>query len=115
MDLAIGGTITPAAQVGNIPTTQSSNLVFGNQSTSTITINSWTAGNGANRIVVARTSSSSAVAPTNGSTYPVGSNTGAGNTIIYNGNGTGPVTATGLNAGTQYAFDIYEYNGTGSW
>jgi hypothetical protein len=110
--LAIGGTTTPAAQVGNTPTTQSSNLVFGNQSTSTITINSWTAGNGANRIVVARTGSSSAVAPTNGSTYPVGSTTGAGNTIIYNGNGTGPVTATGLNTGTQYAFDIYEYNGT---
>jgi hypothetical protein len=93
------------------PTTTSSAMVFGAQTTTEIPLTSWTIGNGANRIVVRR-AGGSATPPTNGTNYAVTSSLGTG-TVIYNGNGNS-VTASGLNPGTQYSFDIYEYNGNGS-
>ncbi|MCX6303790.1 MAG: T9SS type A sorting domain-containing protein [Bacteroidetes bacterium] len=106
----IGGTI-PTLTVSTLaiaPTTASSSSVFGAQTTSEIPLTSWTIGNGASRIVVRR-AGGSATAPTNGTNYAVSSALGTG-TVIYNGN-SNTVTAMGLTAGTQYSFDIYEYNG----
>lgn len=79
---------------------------------------SWTNGNGSGRIVVARATGNSLVAPTNGTSYTVNSNnftdvlngtTGAGNVVVYTGTGNS-TTVTGLTAGTQYQFYVYEYN-----
>jgi len=100
-------TSTLAAQ----PSSLSSAISFGSQTVNSIPIASWTQGDGSNRIVIIRTGS--AVAPANGTDYAVSSTTGTGNTVIFNGSGNGPVTASSLSAGTQYTFDIYEYNGSG--
>jgi len=101
------------------PTISSSVITFGTQTASTVPITNWTSGNGANRIVVARLTSTSAVAPTNATTYTAntiwgsGSTTGTGNYVVYNGNTPNSVTITGLSGSTSYTFDIYEYNGSG--
>ncbi len=80
----------------------------------------WTNGDGSRRIVVASLSATSAVAPSNGVTYTVNSNsfsdalnstTGTGNVVVYDGTGS-DLNVTGLTAGNTYRFSIYEYNGT---
>jgi hypothetical protein len=67
-------------------------------------------------MVVARLSSTIAVAPTNNTLYNASAvfgsanTTGTGNFIVYMGNGTS-VNVTGLTQLTGYTFDVYEYNG----
>jgi hypothetical protein len=96
------------------PTTAASNVTVIPSATSA-TVN-FTAGNGQGRIVIARLSSSLAVAPTNNTLYAASAvygsanTTGTGNFIVYMGNGTS-VSVTGLTASTGYTFDVYEYNG----
>ncbi|MBJ7427546.1 MAG: T9SS type A sorting domain-containing protein [Bacteroidia bacterium] len=76
------------------------------------------AGNGQERLVVARLTSNPAVAPLDTLFYQANSvfnasspnNTGTGNIIVYKGAGTS-VNVTGLTNFTNYAFDVYEYNG----
>ncbi len=106
--------------LANQPTTLASAIVFGTPTINSISL-SWTSGNGANRIVVARLTATTRVGPTNGTDYAVNSasftdglnsQTGTGNVVIYNGTGSS-VTVTGLSSITSYTFDIYEYNGTG--
>lgn len=98
------------------PTTASSAISFSGLSTSSITVN-WTAGNGANRIVVARATSSPVFTPNDAvgyvpnATFGNGSNIGGGNYVVFDGNGN-TVTVTGLQSNTSYTFTIYEYNGT---
>lgn len=79
---------------------------------------SWTNGNGTGRILVARATSSTLVAPTYGTSYTVNSNnitdplngsTGTGNIVVYNGTGNS-TSVTGLSPATQYQFYVYEYN-----
>lgn len=79
---------------------------------------SWTNGNGTGRILVARATSSTLVAPTYGTSYTVNSNditdllngsTGTGNIVVYNGTGSS-TSVTGLSPATQYQFYVYEYN-----
>lgn len=103
------------------PTTAASGVTITTKTPNSISLN-WTNGNGSNRIVVARTSGTSATAPTNGTGYTVNSasfsdatnsTTAAGRITVYNGNGNS-TTVNGLNAATSYSFDVYEYNGTGS-
>ena len=83
----------------------------------------WTNGNGSGRIVVARATSSTLVAPTNGTLYIVNSNditnglngtTGTGNVVVYSGTGNS-TSVTGLTAGTQYQFYVYEYNSASNY
>lgn len=102
------------------PSTAASAVSVGAKTSNSITLN-WTNGNGSNRIVVARTSGTSATTPTNGTNYTVNSNsfadatnptTATGRVVVYNGN-TNTTTITGLNAATSYSFDVYEYNGSG--
>ncbi|MEI7898475.1 MAG: hypothetical protein WCJ26_15665, partial [bacterium] len=103
------------------PATLASAMLFSNVTVNSMTV-SWTNGTGANRIVVARLSSTVRTGPSNGSGYACNSpsftdglnaTTGTDNVIIFNGTGS-TVDVTGLTAGTVYAFDIYEYNGTGA-
>lgn len=107
--------------LANPTSTLASSIVFGTITTSSIQL-SWTNGDGANRIVVARLTSSTRVGPTNGVGYTANSAdftdqlnslTGAanGNVVIFNGTGS-TVTVAGLTTGTSYTFDIYEYNGS---
>lgn len=102
------------------PTTAASGVTITTKTPNSISLN-WTNGNGSNRIVVARTSGTSATAPTNGTGYTVNSTsfsdatnstTAAGRITVYNGNGNS-TTVTGLDAATSYSFDVYEYNGNG--
>ena len=75
---------------------------------------SWTRGNGDRVIVLAHEAAAVDQDPTNGTSYTAnstfgsGSQIGTGNYVVYDGTGSS-VTVTGLTAGTQYYFSIYEY------
>ena len=122
---ATNSTGTSYTTVGSIttlatePITISSSMTFPTYTTSSVQV-SFTSGNGANRIVVARLSTTTRVAPTDANGYAVSSasftdlsnvTTGTGNVVVYNG-ASNTVTVTNLSAGTTYAFDVYEYNGS---
>jgi hypothetical protein len=105
-DIEVASVTTPstaASSVISTPANTSANV-------------SWTNGNGNGRIVVARLTSTTPVAPTNwilynaNAAYGSGSVTGTGNYVVYNGTGSS-VNVTGLTALTNYTFDVYEYNG----
>jgi hypothetical protein len=102
------------------PTTQASAVLLSNPTNSSLDIN-WTNGNGSSRIVVIRQTTTADVPPTEGATYTAATTiatagtTGSGNFVVYSAMGTGPVTVTGLTAGTNYTVTVYEFNGgTGS-
>ena len=94
------------------PTSQATSINFSGVSSNQMTVN-WTSGNGTNRIVVAKASSSITGTPSNGSTYTANSSFGNGSTlnageyVIYNGTGSG-VTVTNLSASTTYYFRVFE-------
>ena len=101
------------------PSTQATTSAYTNNNTgNSVTVN-WARGNGNNILVVGRLSSTSAVTPSSGTAYTANSTFGSGNTtgtnnfVVYNGTGTS-VTVTGLTSGNTYAFDLYEYNTTGT-
>ncbi len=113
-------TATTFTTLSTAPTTAATSMTFGTYTTNSVQL-SWTNGDGAARIVVARLNATSRVAPTNGTGYTPadadfsnGSNptTGTGNVVIYNGTAS-TVTVSGLASGTAYAFDVYEFNGSG--
>jgi hypothetical protein len=97
------------------PTVASSSVSATSNATTTMNV-SWTSGNGNARIVVARLNATTPVAPSNNTLYNASAafggttTTGTGNFVVYNGTGSS-VVITGLAAATQYAFDVYEYNG----
>jgi hypothetical protein len=67
-------------------------------------------------LVVRRLASTAIAGPTNGTTYTVGMNTGAGNQVIAVGSyaACSPIpTQTGLTPNTGYAIDIYTYSNCG--
>jgi hypothetical protein len=101
------------------PNSPASGLALGSVSDVQIQLN-WTPGNGARRIVICRPTANSAVAPVDGIFYDANtdfgtplSTTGTNNNVVFQGNGGGTVTVTGLIPSTSYSFDIYEYNGIG--
>ncbi len=98
------------------PTTQASNLVFSNITTSSMQIN-WTRGNGSNCIVFVKQTNTGEPTPVDRTTYSASSVFGSGSQIgttgwycVYKGTGTS-VTVTGLNAGQTYRVMVLEYNG----
>lgn len=100
------------------PTTAASNLSFSSVKPTKMTL-SWTNGNGANRIVVAKAGSAPTGTPSDGSSYTANAAYGTSGTalgdgyVVYNGS-SNTVTVTALTASTTYYFAIYEYNGTGT-
>ncbi len=99
------------------PTTAASNLSFSSVKPTKMTL-SWTSGNGANRIVVAKAGSAPTGTPSDGSSYTANAAYGSGTAlgdgyVVYNGS-SNTVTVTALTASTTYYFAIYEYNGTGT-
>ena len=98
------------------PTTDSTGLGFSSVQTAQMDL-SWTSGNGANRIVVAKAGSAPTGTPSDGSAYSANAVYGSGDAlvdgyVVYNGSGN-TFTVTGLSADTVYYFKIFEYNGTG--
>ncbi len=97
------------------PTVNAISLSFSNKTNTSMQIN-WASGNGSNRLVVMRASTTSAVPPADSTRYIAntvfgsGSQTGAGNYVIYNGSGS-TVSVTGLTMGVNYTITVYEYNG----
>ena len=97
------------------PTTPASSIAFANVSPSSVDV-SWAAGNGGNRIVVARAGAAVSWTPSDGSgyaanaSYSAGTDLGSGNKVVYNGAGNS-VSLSGLSAGTTYHFEVFEYNG----
>lgn len=100
------------------PTTQASIGSYSNNTSgSSVTVN-WTRGNGDSVIVVARLTTTSAIAPLPGTRYTANSVfgtgtgkqiTGAGNFVVFTGTGTS-VNVTGLLLSRSYTFTVYEFN-----
>lgn len=107
-----GNRSTVAAQ----PSTQASNISFPDHTPTSLTV-SWTNGNGAERLVIAREGSAVSVNPAGGTTYTGNANfllaadLGAGNKVVYRGTANS-VAVTNLTPGTEYFFRVYELNGT---
>ena len=99
------------------PSMQASAVVLSNVTNSGLDIN-WTNGNGSSRIAVIRQTTTTDVPPTDGATYTAAASiatagiTGSGNFVVYSAMGMGPVTVTGLTAGTNYTVTVYEFNGS---
>jgi hypothetical protein len=100
------------------PTTHASALNFANVQSGQFDV-SWTSGNGANRIVVAKAGSAPTGTPADGTGYTANASYGTSGTalgdgfVVYNGAGSS-FTLTGLSPSTTYHFVIYEFNGSGS-
>lgn len=99
------------------PTVQAINVTFANVTQTGFDIN-WTAGNGANSLVVVKAGGLSTDNPADGNSYtPVttfgttGSQIGAGNYVVFSGAGN-TVTVTGLSKAIRYYVKVYTYNGT---
>ncbi len=108
------GTCTGVAV--STPTIGSSSAVYTSVSQTAITF-TFTKGNGANRIIVAKSGSVSSTDPTNNLSYTANAAFGSGDAldgfVVYNGDGES-ATITNLTAGTMYHFSIYEYNSSGA-
>ena len=95
------------------PTTQATSTVFGSETSSTLSLNSFTAPvGGADGYAVYINSTNSFTAPSNGDepTADLSWNN-AGQQAVYFGTSASPnIAVTGLDASTTYHFQIYAYN-----
>ena len=103
----------------NAPTTQAHTLTFSDVNYSSATL-SWTNGNGDGRVVFAKQASTGTASPVDTTVYSADSVFGSGDQIgesgwyaIYSGTGTS-VTITGLLTSTDYIFQVFEYDLSGS-
>ena len=99
------------------PTTPSTNLISSNVEGNSITF-SWTNGNGASRLVIARPGSPVTAMPVNGidyianNTFGLGNEISTGQFVVYKGAGSN-FGMTGLIPNTTYHIAVFEFNGTG--
>jgi hypothetical protein len=104
--------LTPASQ----PTVQAHDIVLSNVTQTQMDV-SWTSGNGANRLVIARAVSAPSASPVDGTAYTAdASYTGSGSAlgggkVVYDGSGSS-FTLTGLDPSTTYHLQAFEYNGS---
>jgi hypothetical protein len=100
------------------PTTVAINLVATATDGNQISL-SFTAGNGARRIIVARKDNPVTAVPVNGVNYNASNSFGAGNQIapgeyvVFNNTGSS-AAITNLVASSTYHFAVFEYNGSGA-
>ncbi len=101
----------------NTPTSASTDITFSSVTSSSITV-SWTAGDGAYHLVVARQGTAVTSTPSDGTTYNAssvfgsGDDIGSGEYVVYSGD-QNSVTVSGLQDSTRYYFRIFEYNCSG--
>ncbi len=105
---------SPSWNAVSAPSTQASNLVLSEQTSSSIKV-SWTNGNGSKRVVFARQGNSGSTSPTDDVYYTANSTFGGGTAIgnwycVYNGSENN-VIVSGLSSNTDYIFQVFEYNG----
>jgi hypothetical protein len=107
----------PVSGTGIAEPTTASTFVSSISTPSTITL-TWSGGNGTSKLVVVKSGSAVSGTPSDASTYTANaqfnngqSTISAGEYVVYNSTGTS-VTVTGLNAGTEYYFKVFEYNGS---
>ncbi len=121
LEAASGGmadTCDQFAVIESEPTTQSSGITFSAVGETLMTV-SWTPGNGAGRIVLAKAGQTVSHPPVDGEGYTAnasfgqGSQIGTNNFVVYSGSGSS-VTVTGMSPLTRYFFAVYEYNGSGA-
>ncbi|MCX6167827.1 MAG: fibronectin type III domain-containing protein [Ignavibacteriales bacterium] len=100
-----------------LPTSQASAVVISSVTTTSFQVN-WTVGNGATEAVFVRTGSTGTAFPINGTTYTPNTLFGSGTQIsasgwycVFNGGPGGPVTVTGLTAGSTYSVMVCDLNG----
>lgn len=103
--------------VCGIPTTQASVLNIAQGAVAGTLDVSFTRGNGANVIVLAREGSAVSTDPSNGTSYNANTVFGSGDAVgsafvVYNGTGNS-FTVTGLTVGNTYHFAVYEFNSCG--
>lgn len=100
-----------------VPTVQSSGISFNAQTATTMDL-SWVRGDG-NKVLVVCKTDSVPMDPVNGISYTAnsifssGDDVGSSSYVVYDGVGTN-VSVTGLVAGTDYYFEIWEYNSAGA-
>ncbi len=98
------------------PTIASSSLMISEISTTGIS-GSVTKGNGAKRLILVKEGSAVDASPTDDQTYSAnstfgsGNQIGTGNYVVYNGSDAS-FSVSGLQAGNEYHFAVFEYNGT---
>lgn len=98
------------------PATQASGITVTAYTVNSISL-SWTNGNGARRMVVARAGSAVNANPVDGTSYTAhatlgsGSQIGTGNYVVFDSGTGNSVTVSGLSPGEVYHFRIFEYNG----
>jgi hypothetical protein len=98
----------------SVPTVQAHNISFPSVKSNQASI-AWTSGNGDKRVVFIKEGSTGTASPSDDATYTANSAFGSGSELsdwycIYNGTGSS-VTVTGLNQGTGYILQVFEYSG----
>lgn len=112
--LSFNSTTTAPIVVAADPTVQTSGLILGNLTGTTLDI-SWTSGNGSNSLVLVKATSAVDTEPTDGGIYTsnlafgFGTQIGTGNYAVYNGTGNS-ATITGLTRGSTYYVKVYTFN-----
>ena len=100
------------------PSVQTGNIFINSKTTTSFNIN-WTNGDGTNRILIARANEPVNIEPVdlinynfNRAGYGIPSfEIGSGNYVLYAGNGVS-ANVSNLQAGTNYHFALFEYNGS---
>ncbi len=106
--IIVGGEVVPQAVLCTAPSIQSSAISFSSIGTTSFDVN-WTNGNGAGRVVKINSSNSFTTPSTgsNPSASLIWAN--AGEQVVFNGTGSGPITITGLSASTTYYIQVFEF------
>ena len=101
------------------PSSQATNLTFSSVAYTSMIVG-WSNGNGENRIVFAKQANTGTATPVDNTNYTASATFGSGTQIsssgwyaVYKGTGTS-VAVTGLTAATDYIFQVFEYNSSGS-
>ncbi|WP_299438489.1 MBG domain-containing protein [uncultured Aquimarina sp.] len=93
------------------PTAQATSASFGTETSSTLTLNSFTApAGGATGYVIIMTTDNTFTAPTDGALPSANTVYGGGDQVVFAGTSNAGVTVTGLDPNTQYFFRVYSYN-----
>lgn len=115
--MLVGFFLPQGSLMAQEPTTQPSALTVTNLGSGTLSL-SWTGGDGANTIILAKSGSAVDSDPVDATTYTAdhfssGTQIGTGNFVVFSGSAS-TALIQGLSASTTYHFAAYEFNTGGS-